>query len=131
MNVNAAAAAVAEFAKLHTAADRAGRAAFKLAAADRKARRLPSGPAYAFARGIQVHSAGMIGRGVEWFSTVPGGPVEVILDHDYLGDALAAAAAFDADTVSVAGTDNISAVTITTAEYGEHFLAIIMPMAQD
>jgi hypothetical protein len=131
VNVPAAAAAVAEFAKLHTTADRAGRAAFKAAAAERKARRQPSGPAYAFARGVQVHAAGMIGRGVEWFSTVPGGPVAVILDHDYLGDALAAAAAFDADTVSVAGTDNISAVTITTAEYGEHFLAVIMPMAQD
>lgn len=131
VNVAAVTTAAAEFARLHRAAERAGKATHRAAVAERKARRQPAGPDYRIERGIRVHSAGMIGRGVEWSAAVPACPVETILDQQYLIDAMDAAAVWGTREVTVAGSDDLSAVTISTGEYGEQLTAVIMPLARD
>lgn len=123
--------AVAEYAALHRDAERAGKAAWKTAQEEKKRQRRYHGGEYRHPAGIDCHSAGMIGGGAEWFSVVPAAPVQVKLDHHYLGDALAGAAAWGATAVVVGGTDKHSAVTLTTAEHGSRFEAVIMPLSAD
>jgi hypothetical protein len=130
VDVAVVAAEVAEFIPLHRAAEKAGKAAHKAAQAEKKARRQPTGPAYQIDRGIRVHAAGMIGRGVEWVAAVPTCPVEVILDQRFLADAMTAAESWSM-TADVCGSDGISAITIETGDCGERFTAVIMPMAAD
>jgi hypothetical protein len=127
----AVAAAAAEFSTLHRAAEKVGRAAWKAEQAEKKARRQPTGPDYQIDRGIDCGPAGMAGCGVVWAETIPAAPVSVRLDQRYLVDALAAAAAWGATSVEVAGTDKHSAVTITTGEYGPRLVAVIMPLSVD
>jgi hypothetical protein len=127
----AVAAAVAEFSKLHRAAEKAGMAAYKADQAARKARRQPTGPDYRLDRGIDCGPVGMAGCGVVWAETIPAAPVSVRLDQRYLADALAAAAAWDARSVEVVGTDKHSAVAITTGEYGPRLVAVLMPLSAD
>jgi len=130
VNVSVVAAEVAEFIPLHRAAEKAGKAAHKAAQAEKKSRRQPTGPDYQIDRGIRVHSAGMIGRGIEWVAAVPACPVEVILDQRFLADAMTAAESWSM-TADVCGSDGISAVTIETGDCGERFTAVIMPLAAD
>jgi len=127
----AVAAAAAEFSTLHRAAEKVGRAAWKAEQADKKARRQPTGPDYQIDRGIDCGPAGMAGCGIVWAETIPAAPVSVRLDQRYLADALAAAAAWGATSVDVTGTDKHSAVTITTGEYGQRLVAVIMPLSVD
>lgn len=131
VNVAAVTAAAAEFARLHRAEEKAGKAAHRAAVAERKARRQPAGPDYRIDRGIMVHAAGMIGRGVEWSAAVPACPVETILDQRYLIEAMDAAAVWGAREVTVAAADDLSAVTIGTGEYGEQLTAVIMPLVRE
>ncbi len=131
VNVAAVADAVADYDKLHLAAVKAGKAAWKLEQEERKRRRQYSGGEYRHPLGIDCHRAGMIGRGAEWASAVPAAPVQVRLDHAYLADALAGAAAWGAAVADVTASDKHSAVLLTTGEFGERFAAVIMPLAAD
>lgn len=131
VNVDRVADAIAEYEPLHRAAEKAGKAAWKAEQEERKRRRQYAGGQYQHPIGVDCHSAGMIGRGAEWSSLVVAAPVAVKLDHRYLADALAGAAAWGASMADVAGTDGISAVTITTAANGPRFEAVIMPLAID
>jgi hypothetical protein len=73
----------------------------------------------------------MAGCGIVWAETIPAAPVSVRLDQRYIVDALAAAAAWNAASVEVIGTDKHSAVTITTGEHGPRLVAVIMPLFRD
>jgi hypothetical protein len=127
----AVAAAAAEFSTLHRAEEKVGKAAHKAEQAEKKTRRQPTGPDYRLDRGIDCGPAGMAGCGIVWAETIPAAPVSVRLDQRYLIDALAAAAAWSAAVVEVVGTDDRSAVTITTGEHGPRLVAVIMPLARD
>lgn len=131
VNVDRVADALAEYEPLHRAAEKAGKAAWKADQEERKRRRQYAGGQYQHPIGVDCHSAGMIGRGAEWSSVVVATPVAVKLDHRYLADALAGAAAWGASAANVGGTDGISAVTLRTAEHGPRFEAVIMPLAMD
>jgi hypothetical protein len=131
INVDRVADALAEYDPIYRAAEKAGKAAWKLEQEEKKRRRQSSGGQYRHSIGVDCHSAGMIGRGAEWSSVVVATPVAVKLDHRYLADALAGAAAWGASTANVGGTDGISAVTLRTAEHGPRFEAVIMPLAMD
>lgn len=130
-NVAAVAGAVADYDKLHRAAVKAGKAAWKAEQEERKRRRQYSGGEYRHPRGIDCHRAGMVGHGAEWSSVVPASPVPVKLDHTYMSDALAGAAAWGATVADIAATDKQSAVLLTTGEFGPRFTAVIMPLAAD
>lgn len=127
----AVAAAVAEFSKLHRAAERAARLAWATAAAERKARRQPTGPAFSFERGIDCGPVGMAGHGIVWAETIAAAPVSARLDQRFLADSMAGVAAWGCDRPEVIATDDISAVEIQTGDCGERFVAVIMPLARD
>ena len=131
VNVAAVAGAVADYDKLHRAAVKAGKAAWKAEQEERKRRRQYSGGEYRHPRGIDCHRAGMVGHGAEWSCVVPASPVPVKLDHAYMADALAGAAAWGAAVADIAATDKHSAVLLTTGEFGPRFTAVIMPIAAD
>lgn len=131
VNVAAVAGAVADYDRLHRAAVKAGKAAWKVEREERKRRRQYHGGQYRHPLGIEFHRAGMIGHGAEWSSVVPASPVPVKLDHTYVSDALAGAAAWGATVADIAATDTQSAVLMTTGEFGPRFTAVIMPLAAD
>lgn len=130
-NVAAVAGAVADYDKLHRAAVKAGKAAWKAEQEERKRRRQYSGGEYRHPLGIECHRAGMVGHGAEWSSVVPASPVPVKLDHTYMADALAGAAAWGATVADVTASDKHSAVLLATGEFGPRFTAVIMPLAAD
>lgn len=124
--------AVADYAPLHRAAERAGRAAWKLEQEEKKRRRQYHGGEYRHPAGLVCTIEGMSGCGADWAAPVPATPVRVKLDHTYLADALAGAAAWGATTADVDATDDTSAVSISAGgEHGPQFLAVIMPMCMD
>jgi hypothetical protein len=127
----AVAAAAAEFSTLHRAEEKVGKAAHKAEQAEKKSRRQPTGPDYRLDRGIDCGPAGMAGCGIVWAETIPAAPVSVRLDQRYIIDALTAAAAWGCDAPEVIGTDDRSAVTITTGDCGPRLVAVIMPMSRD
>lgn len=122
---------VAEYAALHRAAEKAARAAWKAEREERKRQRRYHGGDFLHPMGVDCRPDGMTGTGAVWSSTVPATPVAVRLDHTYVADALAGAAAWGAAAAVVSGSDSISAVTLTTGEHGPQFLAVIMPLAAD
>lgn len=124
--------AVADYAPLHRAAERAGRAAWRLEQEEKKRRRQYHGGEYRHPAGLVCNIEGMSGCGADWAAPVPATPVRVKLDHTYLADALAGAAAWGATTADVEATDDTSAVSITAGgEHGPRFLAVIMPICMD
>lgn len=129
LDVAAVAGAVAEYGKLDRAAERAGRTAWKAEQEENKRRRRYHGGEYRHPIGIICRPDGMTGTGVEWSSAVPAAAVPVRLDHRYLAAAFAAAAAWGAQSVEAAGSDESSASTFSTGDCGARFLAIIMPLA--
>lgn len=132
VDVGRVADAVADYAPLHRAAERAGRAAWKLEQEEKKRRRQYHGGEYRHPAGLVCNVEGMSGCGADWATPVPATPVRVKLDHTYLADALAGAAAWGATTVDVDATDDTSAVSISAGgEHGPRFLAVIMPMCMD
>lgn len=132
VDVGRVAGALADYASLHRAAERAGRAAWKLEQEEKKRRRQYHGGEYRHPAGLVCNVEGMSGCGAEWAAPVPATPVRVKLDHTYLADAMAGAAAWGATTADVDATDDTSAVSITAGgEHGPRFLAVIMPMCMD
>ncbi|MGI9178087.1 MAG: hypothetical protein ACR2IT_09555 [Pirellulales bacterium] len=129
------AAAVAEALDDHAvawkAAERAARAAWKAEREEAKrTRRYCPSSSPGINRAIVTGPAGIAGVAVAgWASAVPASAVPVHLDHAFVAEALAGAAAWGGGPVEVRTIDDTSPVTIEAGEYGTRFAAVIMPMA--
>lgn len=116
---------------VYRAAEKAAKAAWKADREEKKRQRRYCGGDFLFPVGVDCSPESITGCGAEWSRPVPVTPVAVRLDHTYLADAFAGAAAWGVASVTVSGTDSISAVSISTGEYGGQFDAVIMPLAND
>lgn len=130
-SVDAVAEALDAYRPVYRAAEKAARAAWKADREEKKRQRRYHGGDFLFPVGVDCSPESITGCGAEWSRPVPVTPVAVRLDHAYLADAFAAAAAWGVASVTVGGSDSISAVTVSTGEYGGQFDAVIMPLAND
>lgn len=133
IDATAVAAAVADHATQWRAAEKAARAAWKVEREEKKRARRYHGGDFAFSPAVDCSPAGVAGVAVAgWSAAVPVTPVTVKLDHRYLADAMAAAAAWGSTAVESAGSDEYSAVTFTAGgDCGPRVVVVVMPMAAD
>lgn len=129
----AVAGALADHATQWRAAERAARAAWKVEREEAKRTRRYHGGDFRFSPAVDCSPAGVAGVAVAgWSAAVPVTPVTVKLDHRYLADAMAAAAAWGSTVAEAAGSDEYSAVTFTAGgDYGPRVVVVVMPMAAD
>lgn len=126
----AVAAALADHLPRWKAAEKASRDAWKAQREEsRRTRRYCPSSCPGIRRDLLIHSAGIAGVAVaEWAAPVRASAVPVRLDHRFLAEALAGAAAWSGE-VEVRTIDDTSPVTIECGVYGPRFAAVIMPMA--
>lgn len=128
----AVSAALADHLPRWRAAERQARDAWKAQREEsRRTRRYCPTSFPGIRRDVMIHSAGIAGVAVtDWAAPVRASAVPVRLDHRFLTEALAGAAAWGGD-VEVRTIDDTSPVAIECGVYGPRFAAVIMPMAGD
>lgn len=128
----AVSAALADHLPRWKAAERQARDAWKAQREEsRRTRRYCPTSFPGIRRDVMIHSAGIAGVAVtDWAASVRASAVPVRLDHRFLTEALAGAAAWGGD-VEVRTIDDTSPVAIECGVCGPRFAAVIMPMAGD
>ena len=120
--------------RVHRAAVVAGRAAWLAEPLPPRSRQRKAKD-YKHPRGVWLRRNGMQGRGCDWRSDVAAAPAEVLLDPEFVLDAMTAAVQFGrVATVRQGGEQGERVLPIMIeggGEFGERVVAVIMPMAAD
>lgn len=131
IDATAVSAALADHLPRWKAAEKAARDAWKAKREEsRRTRRYCPSSFPGIRRDVLIHSAGIAGVAVaDWAAPVRTSAVPVRLDHRFLAEALAGAAAWGGE-VKVRTIDDTSPVAIDCGVYGPRFAAVIMPIAE-